>query len=453
MTYNNDDLKQLKMLWQAEEEAIVDLQFPIPEGPQLPLGAVPIPISSSAREKADRMAALCPKTDRREIMRRNLLATIAVHDYLRLQGYLPDLLASDCWSPILGRMGDGADLMVSQVGRLECCAMGSGQSSCPVPSEGQFTRAGYVAVELDAEEHWGWLLGFMPGGDEINPVETLNRADLQSMDDFGYLLHRLWLLWTILQQESEPWDAELRGEIVTLLDRIYRKHSAAQRPMRAASEITEFWGEEVTRADPRELVGTSREGDSSAQPELSQFLREVFDRLEEELTTEEVSDERVVNLSQWFNLNEAVSVFRGLGDQVREGWQNLEALFSMEELTPAFSMRGDSMRMRSGSAERAKLIRLTTEVMQQEVVLIVNIHRRSERDSNIIVEVRASSGQQYLPATLQVQILDDRKNTAMEAIASSTNKNIQFDFDVTSGERFSIQMTLMEASVTEEFIV
>jgi hypothetical protein len=449
MTYNNDELKQLKTLWQAEEEAIVDLQFPIPEGPQFPWGAVPIPISSTAREKADRMAALCPKPDRREIMRRNLLATIAVHDYLKLQGYIPDLLASDCWSPILGRMGEVADLMVSQVGRFECCAMEAGQSRCSVPSEGQFGRSGYVAVELDAEEHWGWLLGFMPGGDEINPVETLNRADLQSMDDFGYLLHRLWLLWTILQQESEPWDAELRGEMVTLFDRIYRKHSAAQRPMRAASEITEFWGEEVTRADPRELMGTSREGDSSVQPELSQFLREVFDRLEEELTTEEINDESVVNLSQWFSLDGAMSVVQMLGDQVKEGWQNLEALFSTEELTPAFSMRGNS----TGDVQRAKIIRLTTEVIQQAIVLVVNILPRAERDSNIIVGVRAPSGQQYLPAALQVKILDDQQNTAMEAIASSTNKNIQFDFDVTSGERFSIQMILMGASVTEEFIV
>jgi hypothetical protein len=289
MMYNGDDLNQ-NMLGQTEEEAIVDLQFPIPEGPQFPLGAVPIPISSKAREKAARMAELCRSENLKETMRHNLLATIVVHDYLSFQGYLLDLGMSDCWNPILGRTGEVADLVVSQVGRFECCAMTPGQSSCAVPSEGQFGRSGYVVVEMDAEERWGWLLGFIPGGEESNPVETLKREELQSMDEFGHLLHRLWLLWTIVQQGSEPWDVELRGEMVTLLERIYRKHGAVQRPMRAAAEMTQLWGEEVAGAGLRELTGESREGNSSTQPELRQFLRGVFDRLEDTLAMEGETD-------------------------------------------------------------------------------------------------------------------------------------------------------------------
>jgi hypothetical protein len=240
------------------------------------------------------MAELCHNADLREIMRRNLLATVVVHDYLSFQGYLPDLGASDCWNPILGRSGEVADLVVSQVGRFECCAMMPGQSSCAVPSEGQFGRSGYVSVEMDAEERWGWLLGFIPGGDESNPVETLNREELQSMDEFGHLLHRLWLLWNIVQQGSEPWDAELRGEMVALLERIYRKHPrAVERPMRAAAEMTQLLSEEVVSAEPRELTGASREGGSSTQPELRQFLRGVFDRLEDALEMlEDMKDAR-----------------------------------------------------------------------------------------------------------------------------------------------------------------
>jgi hypothetical protein len=156
--------------------------------------------------------------------------------------------------------------------------------------EGQYGRSGYVAVELDKEQHWGWLLGFILGGDEINAIETLHRAELQSMDAFGNLLHRLWLLWTIVQQGSEPWGVELRGEMVALLERIYRTRSAAQRPMRAESEITQLWGEKVVGAEPKELVGESREGDRSVQPELRQYLREVFDRLEDALEAEQEAD-------------------------------------------------------------------------------------------------------------------------------------------------------------------
>jgi hypothetical protein len=274
MTYNNDDFNQLN-------------NYSIPDGPQSPQGAVPIPITSTARQRAAQMAELCRHADRKETMRRNLLATIVVNDYLGFQGYLPDIEASDCWNTILGRTGEVADLFVSQVGRFECCAIEPGQSSCSIPAEGQFDRSGYVAVEMDKDERWGWLLGFIPGGDEVNAVETLNRDDLQLMDEFCYHLHRLWLLWTIVQEADEPWDVELRSAMVTLLERTYRTRSAAQRPMRAAAEITQLWGEEVTGAEPRELVGASREGDSSAPPQLRQFLRGVFDRFDDLLEIEE----------------------------------------------------------------------------------------------------------------------------------------------------------------------
>jgi hypothetical protein len=287
MTYNSEDLNQLKTLWQATEAEEVELQFSIPEGPQFPVGAVPIPISSTARQKAARMADLCRSENLKETMRRNLLATIAVHDYLRLQGYLPDLGASDCWNPILGRTGEVADLVVSQVGQFECCAIEPDRSSCPVPMEGQFGRTGYVAVELDAEERWGWLLGFIPGGDETRAIEILNREELQLMDEFGDLLHRLWLLWNIVQEGSEPWDVELRGEMVALLERIYRTFSAIARPARAAAEMTQLWGEELAGAGQRELAGASREEDSPGDRELRQYLWKVFDRLEDALVMEE----------------------------------------------------------------------------------------------------------------------------------------------------------------------
>jgi hypothetical protein len=91
--------------------------------------------------------------------------------------------------------------------------------------------------------------------------------------------------------------------------------------------------------------------------------------------------------------------------------------------------------------------------MEQTIVLVVKLNPKSENDTNIIVEVSPQSGQLYLPATLQVRVLNERKKSVMEAIASSTNQNIQFDFDVTAGEQFGIQISLGDASVTEEFVM
>jgi hypothetical protein len=292
MTNNSDDFNPLEGQQPSADVQAEALQLPMPEGPQSPLGAVSIPISSAARQKAARMANLCYNPALKETMRRNLLATVALHDYLKLQGYAPDLEASDCWNPILGRTGEVADLAVSQVGRFECCAIEPGAPTCVVAMEGQFGRSGYVAVELDEQERWGWLLGFVPGGNEIDPVETLERAALASMDEFGCLLQRLSSLWTIVQSGSEPWAVELRETMVALLERVYREHDSAERPLRAVNEIeqlyNEQWGESVTAAESRVFVGaSSREGDTPAQLELRKFLREVFDQLEDVLPIEE----------------------------------------------------------------------------------------------------------------------------------------------------------------------
>jgi hypothetical protein len=116
---------------------------------------------------------------------------------------------------------------------------------------------------------------------------------------------------------------------------------------------------------------------------------------------------------------------------------------------PALATRGT----RSPFTERGKLIRLATEITQRTIVLIVRLKPKSEQDINIIVEVRPCVDQRYLPENLQVRVLDDQQRSAMEAVASKTNQNIQFDFDVVSGERFSMQMTLGRTSVTEEFIM
>lgn len=289
MTQSNDEMNQLSNQWKALEQEIVELDRPIPQGPQYPDGAVPIPISNLARQKAAQMAAICPDTNCQASIEQNLLATIVVHDYLILQGYLPDLAASDCWNPLLGRMGLTADLEVSQIGRLECCAMAPQQTSCKVPEEGQWGRVSYIAVELDQEACWGWLLGFKPANDPINNLEKLERGDLLAIDELGLYLQRLRSLWMILQESSEPWPKELRTEIVVLLERIYRTQSSIKRPARAAQEVSQLYDSELLGTSDRELVTSNREKDSSTNRDLKRFLRNVFDQLEDALILTEES--------------------------------------------------------------------------------------------------------------------------------------------------------------------
>jgi Protein of unknown function (DUF1822) len=167
-----------------------------------------------------------------------------------------------------------------------------------------------------------------------------------------------------------------------------------------------------------------------------------------------------VNLGRWLdslkedlskleepsNPNELIPACTELDDSLEEGWQKLEAILSPEELTPGFKMR-------SSLVERGKHIYLATQVTQQTIVLVVNLNPQSENDINIIIQIHPKSGQLYLPETLQVSILDEQQIAVMQATASSTNQNIQFDFNAEPGERFSVQMTLGEISVIEDFVI
>lgn len=144
-----------------------------------------------------------------------------------------------------------------------------------------------------------------------------------------------------------------------------------------------------------------------------------------------------VNLSQWFeNLFEA-------------GWQELEALLTPKELTPAFNTRSTA----ESFVRRGKPIQLATQVTQQTVILGIKLSPQSDNSINIVVEVHPIDGQTYLPKALQVKVLDETKTAVMQAIAGDTNQNIQFDFDAEPGEQFSLQLTLENTSAIEEFMV
>jgi hypothetical protein len=142
----------------------------------------------------------------------------------------------------------------------------------------------------------------------------------------------------------------------------------------------------------------------------------------------------LVNLSQWLN------------KQFEASWQEIESLFSPNELTPASFMRGTFV-------ERGKVIRLETQITQQIIVLVIKLAPLSAKEINIIAEVHPKNGEVYLPENLQVRILDEQQTAIMAAMADKANQNFQFDFNAETGERFSVQIILGEASVIEDFVI
>ncbi|WP_445627711.1 DUF1822 family protein [Nostoc sp. DSM 114167] len=151
-------------------------------------------------------------------------------------------------------------------------------------------------------------------------------------------------------------------------------------------------------------------------------------------------NQNLVQLKQWLeNIFEA-------------GWQEIETLFDYQRANPDWSLRGTN----GSFVSRGKLINLGKTGTIQSVILVVGFIQEKEQEIDIIVEVHPKWGEIYLPANLQLMVLDFEGvegESIMEAQTRSTNKNIQLQFSGEVGERFSIKLVLGNISVIESFLI
>jgi hypothetical protein len=143
-----------------------------------------------------------------------------------------------------------------------------------------------------------------------------------------------------------------------------------------------------------------------------------------------------INLRQWIN------------NCFEESWQELQAIFSSNQPRLAFRSSDNAARR----VERGRLIQLTTPQKTVAVLLVIELNSFSDQDTNIRLAVLSTSDHSYLPADLQVKILDARQTAVMQAIAGPTNPNIEFDFSAKLNEQFSVEMRLGEILFSENFV-
>ncbi len=200
------------------------------------------------------------------------------------------------------------------------------------------------------------------------------------------------------------------------------------------------------------LLGFSQTADIEELP-LNQLqpAEDLIDRLNQPsqplaaVTAAAVQTARV-NLSQW------------LTDVFETGWQTIETLLSPTEPDLAFSFRSaDSTLLIEPdqpdvSVGRAKLIDLGVH-SASPVALVVQVIPESDQRRDIIVQVHPTSSQPYLPPLLQLAVLDESGLVFLEAQARSADNYIQLQFSGLPGEQFSVEVTLGETSIMEEFVV
>lgn len=312
--------------------------------------ALVLPLTDADYAIAQQLAARQPTPQKVEQVRLNTLAVSAVQTYLQMMDIPTDLEASESRNPFLSLCNDIADLVVTDVGHLECRPVRLHEQTCHIPAEVWDDRIGYVAVEIDEALKEAALVGF-----------------LDTVEDESVSL-----------QQFQPLRALLR-----------RLH------------------------DLREPVAEA----STARANL-------------------------VSLSQWLQ-----GVFEA-------GWQTVEALLAEPQLRLAPAFR------RGGSTERGKLMRLATPEGERAVILIVNHAIDAESGSlsgsqqvEIDLKVISADSQTFLPAGLQLTLLDESGTVFRETEARPEDDYLRLQVNGQSGERFSVRVALAGSSMTENFVI
>lgn len=152
--------------------------------------------------KRDREQAKQARISRGKRVYLNTLAVYAVHSYLKWLQIETDLNSSDSWQPWRS-LFDVADLVIPNLGKLECRPVLIGENVLSLPPEALQDRIGYIAVQFQEQLNQVQLLGFAPALDPLNLPKVIPLANLEPLENLLDYFYRLELGIEFLQSDND----------------------------------------------------------------------------------------------------------------------------------------------------------------------------------------------------------------------------------------------------------
>lgn len=141
-----------------------------------------VPLGKVAHQKAEEFAAEQDSVEKGKQVYLNTLAVYAVHNYFKWLKVETALHQSDSWNWSIRKFFDVADLMLPNIGRIECRPVLPGEDAVVLPQEVTQERIGYVAVQFKAQLDYVEILGFAPARAIIGQSEVIEINRFQSLD-------------------------------------------------------------------------------------------------------------------------------------------------------------------------------------------------------------------------------------------------------------------------------
>lgn len=141
-----------------------------------------IPIEQEAHAIARQFAVKQATPQKGKQTYLNTLAVYAVHTYLKWLQIESDLSQGDSWHPFKQDLFNVTDLVLPNIGKLECCPVQPGESAITLPLEAMENRIGYVAVQFSDRLNEVELIGFMRATAISPDSQQILVANLQPLD-------------------------------------------------------------------------------------------------------------------------------------------------------------------------------------------------------------------------------------------------------------------------------
>lgn len=234
-----------------------------------------VPLDLEIHSRARHLAAQQSTVEKGKRVYLNALAVYAVHSYLKWLQIPTNFQESDCWNPVKAALSNAADLVIPNVGILECCPVLSQETVILLPGTSE-NRIGYVAIQFQESLDSVELLGFAPAFDEVNLPAQLEVSQLQPIDALIEQITRLeeaiaFLLTddSVAVQVRSVLNNKPLSEIVAKFELLYRTGDEFE---------WRYVGGEILAGDTR-AVGATREITQQDDSELQDLAEMLLEKL------------------------------------------------------------------------------------------------------------------------------------------------------------------------------
>lgn len=368
---------------------------------------ISIAISRADRQTAQEFAREQPTSTKENQVYINTLAVLAVHHYLQMLEVPTNLQASHSWNP-LGRLGaDVADLYISGKGHLECRPVHQGEQSCYFPLDVWSNRIGYIIVEFDETYKEAKILGFLPQiSNTIVPI-----AQLQSLDSLLTVLHSAQAMVRLSDWLNDSFTAAWQNLEDILLNQNHQP-------------ILNF-------SNARNLHRAENKETNSQQ--IQTFINQLYTNQALSRQPVEIGTIDPEPKTALINLLQSTQ-----DEEIR--WKAVDLLREIDPHNPGCGVR--------------RAIDLGMQFGENAVALVVSILPKLDGKMAVLVQARPLNGQPHLPQGLQLKGFDSSNGEKfLDVIARRHDNHIQFKFTADIGDRFDLNITLGDGSITENFIV